>query len=359
MNVPLHRRLMPDVLALLALVSVSVCMASPASASASVSEAIGTTQQAIVDGEDDEGDKAVVALLQNGKVFCTGVLITTNVVATAAHCVSPAPPDQVYFGSDPSTKHGVFIAVTTTRSHPGFDEDTLENDVAVVGLAELAPVAPLNIVTTEFDASFVGREIRLVGFGATGPDATNDLRKRSGTTAITSYTDDDFRFRPAPSQTCVGDSGGPALARVGDHEAVIGLTSSGDSSCTTYGRDMRIGRYLPFLQGYAKAYSIPTGPSTVESAGCSTSGGSPRRSSSTAGLLLALVCMAMRARTRARAIGRKRPRERGARARAQARVKSPIGNGSSQSWSRPARVGRASVGLCAGHRSRGGRSHTR
>jgi secreted trypsin-like serine protease len=287
-------------LALAILAACSACAAPLDSASAGeTSETTGTTQQAIVDGEDDDGDKAVVALLQNGKVYCTGVLITNNVVATAAHCVTPSPPEQIYFGSDPTKKKGTTIAVTTTRFHPDFDEDSLENDVAVVGLAQAAPVAPLTVVTTEFDESFVGREIRLVGFGATGPDATNNLRKRSGTTAITSYTDDDFRFRPAPAQTCLGDSGGPALAKVGDHEAIIGLTSSGDSNCSEYGRHMRIGRYLPFLQGYAKAYSIPTGPSSVESSGCSMSGGLPARSSSAAPLLLVLACFLVgRARSR-------------------------------------------------------------
>ena len=288
----LPRQVLMLVLAIVA--ACSACAAPVEPASVSLSETTGTARQEIVDGDDDDGDKAVVALLQNGKVYCTGVLITGNVIATAAHCVTPSPPEQIYFGSDPRTKKGTFIAVTTTRIHPQFDEDSLENDVAAVGLAATAPVAPLNIITTEFDQSFVGREIRLIGFGAPGPDATTDLWKRSGTTSITSYTDDDFRFRPAPSQTCLGDSGGPALARVGDHEAVIGLTSSGDSNCMTYGRDMRIGRYLPFLQGYAKAYSIPTGPSSVDNAGCSTSGGLPKRgSSSVAALLLALACVAI------------------------------------------------------------------
>lgn len=288
-------------LALTLLVACAACAAPVELSETAVSEKTGTTKQAIVDGEDDNGDRAVVALLQGGKVFCTGVLITSSVVATAAHCVTPTPPEQIYFGSDPSTKKGTFIAVTTTRAHPDFDEDSLENDVAVVGLATEAPVAPLNIVTTEFDASFVGREIRLIGFGATGPDQTAHLRKRTGTTVITSYTDDDFRFRPAPSQTCVGDSGGPALTKVGDHEAIIGLTSSGDSNCMTYGRHMRIGRYLPFLQGYAKAYSIPTGPATVENSGCSMSGSAPARGSSGAALFLVLGCLAVsRARARSK-----------------------------------------------------------
>ena len=295
-----------QILALAVLVACAACTAplgSDGTDGTDSSEKTGTTQQAIVNGDDDNADPAVVALLLNGSVFCTGVLLTNNVVATAAHCVSPTPPDQVYFGSDPSKKKGTFINVTTSRVHPDFDEDTLVNDIAVVGLAATAPVAPLNVFVKEFDNSYIGLEIRLIGFGATGADATQNLRKRTGTTAITSYTDDDFRFRPAPSQTCVGDSGGPAVARVGDHEAVIGLTSSGDSNCATYGRDMRIDRYLPFIQGYAKAYSIPTGPATVSNGGCSMSSGAPGRGSSAAAMLLLLGCVAV-ARTRRRDVRR-------------------------------------------------------
>jgi secreted trypsin-like serine protease len=289
-----------QVLVLAVLVACAACTAPVSSdASDANGETIGTTQQAIINGDDDNADPAVVALMLAGSVYCTGVLLTNNIVATAAHCVTPTPPDQVYFGNDPGTKKGTFIAVTTSRVHPDFDEDTLVNDIAVVGLASTAPVAPLNIFVKEFDDSYIGLEIRLIGFGATAGNGSGNLRKRTGTTAITSYTNDDFRFRPAPSQTCVGDSGGPAVAKIGDHEAVIGLTSSGDSNCATYGRDMRIDRYLPFIQGYAKAYSIPTGPASVDNSGCSASSRAPARSSSAAAVLLALACISV-ARSRRR-----------------------------------------------------------
>ena len=299
---PLLRTLRLLAVALVALVALgSLGCAAPTEATA---DSLGTARQAITNGDDDDGDSAVVALLLDGKVFCTGVLLTPTVVATAAHCVSPSPPTQIYFGSDPSTMKGTFIAVASSRVHPDFDEDSLENDIAVVGLATTAPVAPLNVITKEFDGSFVGRDIRLVGFGGTSPIPTTDMHKRSGTTSILSYTNDDFRFTPGPSQTCLGDSGGPALVKVGDHEAVIGLTSSGDNDCKTYGRDMRIDRYVPFIKGYAKAYSLPTGPSSVENKGCSTAPGAPRESSAAPwGLVLLLGAVIGR---RARLTSRRR-----------------------------------------------------
>jgi MYXO-CTERM domain-containing protein len=287
-----------QMLALAVTAACSAC-AAPVASGAESEERTGSTQQAITNGEDDKADSAIVALLQGGKVYCTGVLVTPTVVATAAHCVAPSPPDQIYFGSDPSTKKGTFIDVASTSAHPEFDEDTLANDVGVVGLAQKAPVAPMAVLTKDMDASYVGRPIRLVGFGAPSPDRVGALHKRTGTTTIESFGNDDFRFQPGPSQTCVGDSGGPALADYGDHEAVVGITSSGDGDCKTYGRDMRIDRYVPFIMNFVKAYSIPTGPTSVENAGCSVSshatrGGSP----STALLLVVAGALAARARRR-------------------------------------------------------------
>jgi MYXO-CTERM domain-containing protein len=208
-----------------------------------------------------------VALLSNGKMYCTGVLVTPTVVATAAHCVLPSPPEQIYFGSRPGSKSGTLIAVSDTRAHPDFDEDTLQNDIAVVGLAARAPAAPLGVITKPLDASDRGRPLRVVGFGAPAASEITDLRKRTGATTIDSIGDDDFRFHPSPSGTCVGDSGGPALVTIDGHEAVIGITSSGDSECRVYGRDMRMDRYVPFIRGYATAYSLPPAPDRNQ--GCS------------------------------------------------------------------------------------------
>ncbi len=264
-------------------------IASDADTAAS-SENTGSTRQAITNGDDDDADAAVVALLNGGKIFCTGALITPNVIVTAAHCVDPSPPDQVYFGSRPNPKKGTFINVVDTKVHPDFDEDSLSNDIALVVIETKAPATPLNVFTKDFDKSFIGRPIRLVGFGVKNGGDEADLRKREGTTTIASYGDDDFRFKPGPSQTCNGDSGGPALATFGDHEAIIGLASSGDSDCKDYGRDMRIDRYLPFIQNYAKAYSAKLGDKSESKDGCSMTSRAPSSGSATVGLVLALAC---------------------------------------------------------------------
>ena len=267
----------------------------------------GTTTEAITNGTDDDADPAAVALLIGGKLFCTGVLVTPTVIATAGHCIDPTPPEQVYFGTDPGAKKkGTLIAVSDSKVHPDFDADSLVNDIGLIGLASKAPVAPVNIFTGDFDASFKGLAVRLVGFGATGIGQDGNLRKRSGNTTIDSFGDDDFRFHPTPSQTCNGDSGGPAFATVDGKEVVIGLASSGDQNCQTYGRDMRIDRYEPFIKSYVKTYSASAAKGPDVNSGCAMTPRVPQRGSSGAVLaLLAAVLVVARVRTRSRASARR------------------------------------------------------
>jgi secreted trypsin-like serine protease len=278
-----HSLLLLFVLAVLA----TACGAAPEG------EDLGTTSEAITNGDEDSDDPAVVALLVQGQVECTGVLVTKSIVVTAAHCVDPSPPDSVYFGAHPGAKGsgGTTIKVADAMAHPDFDEDSLENDIAVIALASKAPVAPMKIYADSFDDSFKTLDVRLVGFGATGQGDTGaSLRKRSGDTKIDSWTDTTFKFHAQPSQTCNGDSGGPAFATVDGEEVVIGITSSGDSDCKSHATDTRIDAYADFIQGYAKKYSATTHPGGVQNSGCSSS---PRAPTSSGFALFAAAALAL------------------------------------------------------------------
>jgi secreted trypsin-like serine protease len=253
-------------MAVLALLASTGCAAE---AEPEAAPQLGRVQQAVVDGEEDTADPAVVALLgDDGKTYCSGVLIANNVVATAAHCVEPTPPASVYFGTKASTSTGTTIKVVEAHSHPDFDRDALKNDIALVLLARRAPTTPLRVSEDSLDDSSVGEPIRLVGFGLPDPE-TQSLRKRSGTTEIQEVGDSDFRFVPAPSLTCLGDSGGPALAKVGGHETVIGLASSGDADCKKFGRHTRIDVYADFISEYVDANADSDATPRILSAGCS------------------------------------------------------------------------------------------
>src|SRR6185295_20195739 len=74
----------------------------------------------IVNGMVDPGDPAVVALLDGGRAFCTGTLVSPHVVVTAAHCI-----DVSLGGREPSTLQAFF---GTTVGADGMTIEVLDGE---------------------------------------------------------------------------------------------------------------------------------------------------------------------------------------------------------------------------------------
>jgi hypothetical protein len=213
----------------------------------------------ITNGTPDQGDPAVVALLAAGVPTCTGTLIAPRVVLTAGHCIGAV--DTALFGS--SVEPGAAtIDLIDSYVPAAFDRQTLRNDIAVVLLAEPAP-AEVGIVPMLVEpppGGLLGLPIRLVGFGSTGEGAAGI--KREGETVISEEEETRFTFLPAPSQTCVGDSGGPAFLELGGIEYLAGVTSSGDAACEDHGTDTRVD---VFAEAFVAPYVAATSPGAAAS----------------------------------------------------------------------------------------------
>ena len=210
----------------------------------------------ITAGMPDPGDPAVVGLVQHGGVFCTGTLIAPRVVLTAAHCV--AGTDGVALGPMPTESSR---GILDRRTHPGFDLVTLSHDLGLLLLDQSIDAPPPPLLAS-MDASFVGREIRLVGYGELVAGMPELAQKRQGTTVIAGVDEDTFSFGSSPSQTCAGDSGGPAFVTIDGAEFLAGVTSHGDARCSISATDMRVDRVADFIASYVAAtaeHSASTG----------------------------------------------------------------------------------------------------
>lgn len=65
---------------------------------------------------------------------------------------------------------------------------------------------------------------------------------------ITEVNPTELVYSKAGANTCVGDSGGPALAKnAAGVTVVIGVTSWGDDGCTDFGVDTRVDAYPTFI----------------------------------------------------------------------------------------------------------------
>ena len=200
---------------------------------------------AITNATDDDGDPSVVALLEGNTLLCTATLIAPRVLLTAAHCLGDDSALPVaHFGAVPGTAITAVTVGARCRRHPAFDADTLDNDVALALLAD-------DRRRRDAGEAAAGRRsptatsARRCGWSASGVRRRATRRPRAKAAwARRCWRRCDGRrssFAPTPSQTCEGDSGGPAFATLGGGaEAIVGVTSSGDPACAVMARDMRV-----------------------------------------------------------------------------------------------------------------------
>lgn len=187
---------------------------------------------------------------------CSGALIATKTVATAAHCVvDGTTPGDVFVSNDRAIDfaHGNFIGVTAIKVIHTFNEsDPLSPDVAKLRIASALPsAAPVQVINRTASSEVTGSAKALAaGYGATGPSDTSDplLREamftnlEAGTGCAASTW---ICSNSGPPATCFGDSGGPLVVQLGADTVtsapspsngvwrLAGLSHAGDASCSS------------------------------------------------------------------------------------------------------------------------------
>lgn len=184
----------------------------------------------IVNGDATEDYPQVVTLFAansrgSGYNFCSGTLIASRWVVTAAHCVRAMEEElpsygldylYVIVGYDLNSDSGIqeYTEAASWEAHPDYDDRTLQNDIGIVELSTaITDIDPMPVNKDTLSNRQVGDDFRYVGWGITSDRGQDSSKKR--TADIPMY---DFNsmfligYDPVDDQNvCSGDSGGAAL----------------------------------------------------------------------------------------------------------------------------------------------------
>ena len=237
---------------------------------------VETSRDAIIGGITDPGHWYVVMVGDSTGGFCSGSLVSKRTVITAGHCwgVGPDAITHVYFDHGTPLRRTRVTAVTSVR-HPGYDEFSLTNDLAMVQLAVDAPVQPVPLLRETLGPPFIGPSFTWVGYGDTdnfgsgfgtrrvitfpiqliGPQASIPVPQSAPSGASQDIDATQFWFKVANKNTCTGDSGGPGLVVRNRVERHAGITSFGDDECAYDGVSARTdAARMTWIQGNIDAW---------------------------------------------------------------------------------------------------------
>ncbi len=183
----------------------------------------------------------VMVLLPGSTGLCTGTIVSSKAVLTAAHCTKNSGSYQIQLDGQ--------SYYTSSRTYTGQGVVESTDDIAILDFSSSPiPNAPSYALGREVHESDT---VELVGYGCNNIDTKSGAGIKRAGQAPVAFLDDYLNFLTPQTNgrsilgpdnragSCFGDSGGPALRKSNGAWEIVGVTHAGGD----YGNNELISQY--------------------------------------------------------------------------------------------------------------------
>jgi trypsin len=202
------------------------------------------------------------------RVTCTGTLISSTLVLTAAHCIrNRAGLLKFALGSDPLDSRAPTFDVVRVYPHPGYSPlpapGEYMHDIGLAVLSLPVPSLPVAQLPNNTATAVSGTRVTLVGYGPVLPDDQRRIRN-GGEATITALSSFEavVGAHGEGARNCHGDSGGPAFAFDSSGSLVVLSVASrsesdSDTSCSLGTIHTLVAPHVDWIRATAAAAPRP------------------------------------------------------------------------------------------------------